>query len=118
MSVLLSAGSFAQFLTVLVIFIAVLGVTAWATRWMANYQKQQNENGNIEILETVRITNSKYIQLVRVGATYMAIAVCKDTVTMLGEVPASQLVFRDAAEGGTNFQKLFEKTLKRSDKDE
>lgn len=118
MNVLLSAGYYAEFITVLVMFIAVLGITVWATRWMANYQRQQNENGNIEILETVRITNSKYIQLIRVGATYMAIAVCKDTVTMLGEVPASQLVFRDRTKEGTSFQKLFEKTLKRSDKDE
>ncbi|MBR1852273.1 MAG: flagellar biosynthetic protein FliO [Lachnospiraceae bacterium] len=113
MNILLSANSFAQFFTVLVIFVAVLGITAWATRWMANYQKQQNENGNIAILETVRITNNKYLQLVRVGETYMAIAVCKDTVTMLGEIPAEQLVFRDSAGGGTNFRELFEKALKR-----
>ena len=117
MGMLLSAGNFAQFLTLIIVFIAVLGVTIWTTGWIANYQKQQNENGNIEVLETVRVANNKYIQLVRVGATYMAIAVCKDTVTMLGEIPVSQLAFRDTQGSGTSFRNLLEKTLKRSDRE-
>ncbi len=112
MNILLTAGSYAQFITVLVIFVLVLGVTAWVTRWMANYQKLQNVNCNIEVIETARITSNKYIQLVRVGETYMAIAVCKDTVTMLGEVSAEQLKFRDADLNGTSFKELFQKTIK------
>lgn len=111
MNIILTTGSYAQFITVLVMFVLVLGVTAFVTRWMANYQKTQNANCNIEIIETTRITNSKYIQLVRIGETYMAIAVCKDTVTMLGEVPAEQL--RHSIDRGdrTSFRELFEKTL-------
>lgn len=112
MSILLTAESYAQFITVLVIFVLVLGITAWVTKWMANYQKLQNINCNIEVIETSRITSNKYIQLVRVGETYMAIAVCKDTVTMLGEVPVEQVKFRDASSGGTSFKELFQKTIK------
>lgn len=86
-----SPGGYAQFITVLLIFAAVLGVTAWTTRWMANYQKQQNVNENIEVIETTRIANNKYIQIIRAGEKYMVIAVCKDTVTMLGEIAGDQL---------------------------
>lgn len=86
-----SAGSYAQFITVLLIFAAVLGVTAWTTRWMANYQKQQSANENIQVIETTRIANNKYIQIIRAGEKYMVIAVCKDTVTMLGEISGEQL---------------------------
>ena len=85
------AGSYAQFITVLVVFVAVLGVTAWTTRWMANYQKQQSANENIQVIETTRIANNKYIQIIRAGEKYMVIAVCKDTVTMLGEISGEQL---------------------------
>ena len=42
-------------------------------------------------METTRISNNKYIQLVRIGESYVAIAVCKDTVTLLGEIPKEQL---------------------------
>lgn len=119
MTILLTGGSsYAQLITVLVIFVLVLGVTAWVTRWMADYQKAQNMNANIEIVETVRITSNKYIQLVRVGQKYMAIAVCKDTVTMLCEVPEEQLVFKDASRSKINFKDLLEKTIKMDSSDQ
>ncbi len=84
-------GSYAQFITVLLIFVVVLGITAVVTRWLANYQKQQSVNENIEVIETTRIANNKYIQIIRAGEKYMVIAVCKDTVTMLGEIPEDSL---------------------------
>lgn len=114
MGVLLTTGSYAQFLSVLVIFVLVLGVTAWVTKWMANYQKAQNAGCNIEIIETARITANKYIQLVRVGETYKVIAVCRDTVTLLGEVSAEQLKLRDTSREKASFKELFEKTIKKN----
>lgn len=107
--------SYAQFITVLVIFVAVLAVTALVTKWIAGYQKQQSAGSNIEILETTRIANNKYIQLVRIGETYYAIAVCKDTVTTLGEIPADQLKERSVPEHNTGFKELLERTLKKDD---
>lgn len=118
MPILLTSGNYTQLIGVLIIFVLVLGVTAWVTRWMAEYQKAQNENANIEIIETVRITANKYIQLVRIGQKYMAIAVCKDTVTMLGEVPFEQLKFRDASQSQISFKDLFEKTIKMGSSDQ
>ena len=85
------SGAYAQFITVLLLFVAVLGITAAVTKWMANYQKQTGVNENIEVIETTRIANNKYIQIIRAGGKYMAIAVCKDTVTMLGEIPEDTL---------------------------
>lgn len=114
MSVLLTGAgdSYAQFITVLVVFVLVLAVTAVVTKWLAGYQKQQGANSNIEIIETTRISNSKYIQIIRVGETYMVIAVCKDTVTMLGEVPAEQLKERNP-QGSMNFKELLEHAIKK-----
>lgn len=116
MTILLTGrtDSYAQFITVLVVFVFVLAVTALVTRWIANYQKQQNVNVNIEVIETTRISNNKYIQIVRIGETYMAIAVCKDTVTMLGEIPREQL-----REGNHfqafRFREFLDKAMKKTD---
>lgn len=109
-----SAGSYAQFITVLFIFVAVLGVTAWTTRWMANYQKQQYVNENIEVIETTRIANNKYIQIIRAGEKYMVIAVCKDTVTMLGEIPEGELKETKLVQG-FNFKEILEKAAGKKD---
>lgn len=110
--ILLASGTdgYIQFITVLLIFIAVLGITAWTTKWIANYQKQQSVNGNIEVLETTRIANNKYIQIIRAGEKYMVIAVCKDSVTMLGEIPEEQLKSGNPVQK-FNFRELFEKAV-------
>ncbi|MCM1193468.1 MAG: flagellar biosynthetic protein FliO [Butyrivibrio sp.] len=116
MTILLTGrtDSYAQLITVLVVFVLVLGVTALVTRWMANYQKQQNVNVNVEIIETTRISNNKYIQIVRLGATYVAIAVCKDTVTQLCEIPEEQLKKGKAGQGGILRSASFKELLDRA----
>lgn len=107
------ADSAAQFITVLVLFILVLGITALTTKWMAGYQKQQNLNGNIEVIEAQRISTGKYLQIVRVGEKYLAVAVCKDTVTMLTELDKEQLVFsNNNGASAAGFGDLFEKVKK------
>lgn len=112
--VLLTAGgsSYAQFITVLLVFVIVLGVTALTTKWIANYQKQQNVNENVQVIETTRIANNKYIQIIRAGEKYMVIAVCKDTVTMLGEIPKEQI--KEGSSGHTaGFREILERAVKR-----
>ena len=104
------SGAYAQFITVLLLFVAVLGITAAVTKWMANYQKQTSVNENIEVIETTRIANNKYIQIIRAGGKYMAIAVCKDTVTMLGEIPEGSLKTTKPAQN-FGFKELLDKAM-------
>ena len=111
------ADSYAQFITVLFIFVAVLAVTALVTKWIAGYQKQQGAAGNIEVRETVRIANNKYIQLVRIGESYFAIAVCKDTVTALGQIPAEQLKGKTTLESTSGFRELLERAAKKENEE-
>jgi len=112
-AVLNTADSYAQFIAVLVIFILVLGITAYVTKWIANYQKQQNVNCNIELIETTRISNNKYIQIVKIGEKYFAIAVCKDTVTLLCQVPEEELHFTKSEFQMPKFKDLLDKTIKK-----
>ena len=44
----------------------------------------------MELLEAIRLGNNKYIQVVRLGEKYLALAVCKDTVTVLCEIPREE----------------------------
>lgn len=84
--------SLAQFLTALVIFIFVLAITWFTTRYIANFQKQSMSGRNIEVIETTRITPNKHLQIIKVGEQYLLIAVCKDTVTMLAQLDGEQLI--------------------------
>ncbi|MBR6326696.1 MAG: flagellar biosynthetic protein FliO [Lachnospiraceae bacterium] len=114
-----STNSFAQLIAVLVIFVGVLAVTLWATRWMANYQKGLNNGRNIEVIETARIANNKWVQIVRVGDTYKALAISRDEVCYLGDVPSDQVHISPNKEVSASFSGMFEKArgeLKKKEK--
>lgn len=99
---LLTIGSsrfeaFVQLLTLIVVFAVVLGLTYFATRYVGNLQKEKLSGSNIKVLETLRISNTKYIQIVKIGSKCFAIAVCKDTVTYLCELDEETLVYKDSS---------------------
>ena len=103
-------NSYLQFITMLVVFIAVLFATYYFTKWMASLQKQRTATGNIEVIETARLSATKYIQIVRIGSKYMAIAVGKDEVTLLGEISREDLIIKeDSSEDTLSFKEIFEK---------
>lgn len=106
--------SYVQLITVLVVFVVVLAITAVVTKYIARYQKAQSAGSDIEVLETVQIAAGKYIQLIRLGCTYVAIAVCKDTVTMLCQVPEEQIAKKEqSGEPAMKFKELLGSMLHR-----
>lgn len=111
-----SVGSIAQLLTVTLIFIFVLALTYFTTRFAGTYKKQQMMGKNIQIVETMSLNASKYLQIVKVGSQYFLIAVTKDNVTMLGEIEEDQLVFSEEESSGTDFKTIFEKFRKNGQK--
>lgn len=122
-AVLISASTegAAQFLTVLIIFFIVLGLTYFTTRFVGNYQKMQGFNRNFEPVETLRIGNNKFLQIVRVGKRYFLIAIGKDDINMLSELSEEDLDLNaDAPAMNDRFRQMLEtareKMTKRGDR--
>ncbi len=120
---LLTAGGYDSILdliTVLLIFAFVIAITLFTTKYIANYQRVQNAGKNIDVLETYKIAQTKYIQIVKVGTKYVAIAVSKDTVTLLTELQEEQLTFPEIESQGKSFKEVLAslkktKTLEKTD---
>ena len=88
-----AGGSIWQLIVVLFIFVAVLGVTYYITKWIAGYQKQQVTGKNLEIVETVRVTPNKFVQIIRAGKDkYFVLAVGKDEITKIGELTNEDII--------------------------
>ena len=84
--------SVAQLFTVLLIFILVLVITVYTTKFVGGYQRMQGKNRNLEVIETARISNTKYVQIVRAANKYIVIGVGKNEVTMLTEIDEDELI--------------------------
>lgn len=107
-----------QFMTVLVLFVFVLGITYVATRWIANYQKGKAAGSNLELIETLQVANNKYLQIVRAGNKYLAIAIGKDEVHMLAELSPEEIKRPEEGESQMDFKSILEKFKKQSAKDD
>lgn len=112
-----TTDSYLQFITVLLLFVFVLVITYATTRWISGYQKNKAVYGNLELVETLRIANNKYIQIVRVGKKYLAIAVGKDEVHMLSELEQDDLTFYDSQTKELDFGSILEKFKKQNGKE-
>lgn len=84
--------SFVQLISVLLIFLFVLVITYATTKWIARYQQGSMNNKNMRVLETMRVTNSNFIQIVQVGEKYLVIAVCKDNMSVLTELTEEEFL--------------------------
>ena len=52
--------AFAQLVTLLIIFVFVLALTYFSTKWIGNFQKNKLAGNNIEILETMKLLDFLY----------------------------------------------------------
>jgi len=105
---------------VLLVFLFVLAVTYATTKWIAHYQQGIAANRNIQVIETFRITNNKFIQIIQVGERYLVISVCKDTINILTEITEDELVWKPSNEEegdrsgiNSNFQEILENLKKK-----
>lgn len=106
--------SFFQLIGVLLIFLFVLAITYVTTRWIGQYQQGMMQNKNIQVIETFRVSNNKFIQIIQVGKKYLVISVCKDVVNILTELTEEDLVWTPSQEErgvkvNENFQQIFTK---------
>lgn len=106
--------SFFQLIGVLLIFLFVLVITYVTTRWIGQYQQGMMQNKNIQVVETFRVSNNKFIQIIQVGKKYLVISVCKDVVNILTELTEEDLIWKPSQEErgvkvNENFQQIFTK---------
>ena len=86
-----SLDSFVQLITVLIIFVFVLILTYFTTRWIAGFQKGRSFNKNLRIVETIHVGNNKMISIVETGKKYIVVSIGKDEVNYLTELSTDDL---------------------------
>ena len=99
---------------VVVVFVLVLAGTYYVTKWIAKSGMIQSQSRNIKVIETFKITNGKYIQIIQLGKKYYSIGVTKDQITFLTPLDEAQLDFSEEVRNGqkVSFKELLDKLNK------
>lgn len=96
-----AVNNFARFVTMLIIFVLVLLLTYYTTRFVAGAKKGSMSSGNMELLESLPLGAGKYLQLLRIGSRYVVVAVTKEHVELITELSSDEYIKSTAAEGGS-----------------
>ena len=85
-----------QLVVVIVIFIGVLVLSYYATRWIASYQRTMNTGKNFEVIEIQKVAGNHYVMLLRVGTgKYYAVGIGKEELTVIGELSPEEVVLSE-----------------------
>ena len=117
-------NSVIELITVLVIFLFVLALTYYVTRWIASYQKTKTAQGNLSVIEVIRISNNQYVQIGRAGKEqYLVVGVSKDRMTLLATLTQEELKELPqhtdvgiSAKAGKGFSEILEELKKKHEK--
>lgn len=103
-----------QLIVTLFVFVLVLALTYFVTKWIAKSGAMQSHAKNIKVIETYKIAPSKYIQIIQIGKKQYAIGVTKEQITFLSELEEDQLEIPEEfgnTVGDTSFKEVMKHML-------
>lgn len=103
-----------QLLGLAIVFVLILIATYYTTKWIGKNSVNQPHANNINVVETFRLSQNKYIQIVKAGKDkYLVIAVSKDSVEFLTELSEDELDFtKPDKQGVISFTEVLKKVSK------
>jgi len=112
-----SLQSLFELLGLILIFVIVLVVCYYTTRFVAGRQLVQKKMGNFEVVETFPIAQNKYLQLIRMGNKYVVISVSKDAVSYITEIEEAEVcqIQNNKSASGKSFTELLSGLTKKNE---
>ncbi len=84
-------ASIFKLIFLLIAFIGILFAASWFTRWYAGSAMMKQRNHNISVIENYSFGPGKTIYILKIGTKYVAVAVAKETFTVLAELTEDEL---------------------------
>lgn len=101
----------------LIVFVALLFAASWFTKWYAGSAMVRQRHRNISVIENYPFGQGKAIYIVKIGNKYIAVAVAKDTFTVLAELAEEELDLHPIEPMNQgNFGDVFAELIKRQKK--
>lgn len=84
---------------VFILFLLILAAAYYTSRWVGKANFLQQNNKNIKLIESFRLNQTKYIQIVKIGEKYVALGISKDHIEVLCELSEDELNLTELPSG-------------------
>jgi flagellar protein FliO/FliZ len=87
-----ASGNVGELIFLVIIFVLIIAACYYVTKFIGGKQLKQMKNSNFTVLDTYRVTQNKFLQLVRMGNQYVVIAVTKDNLTVIAQLSEEEII--------------------------
>ncbi len=87
-----TSGGIGELILLIFIFVLIIAACYYVTKFIGGKQLTQMKHSNFTVLDTYRITQNKFLQLIRMGKQYVVIAVTKDTVSVIAHLTEEEVI--------------------------
>ncbi len=106
-----------QLIGVTFLFLFVLVITYVTTKLIGGIKAGTLTESNFKVIDTYKVTQNKYMQIIKIGSKYFVIAVCKDTIQLITELKEEDIVLKDrSSKVNTSFQDILKAIKKQNEK--
>ena len=99
-----------EFVKLLILFCVILGAAIGTTKFVGGIKLGQLKNSNFKIIETFRITQNKYLQIIQVSNKYILISVSKDNIQFIAELKEEDIrLSENQGQHKLEFKDIFKK---------
>ncbi|MGB8452108.1 MAG: flagellar biosynthetic protein FliO [Anaerocolumna sp.] len=107
-------NSLFQLIGVSILFLFILVVTYYTTKFVGGVKMGITKNSNFKILETYKITQNKFLQLIQIGSRYFVISIGKDDIRLLAELNENEIKQQGNIKSQkSNFTEMFNLVIKK-----
>ncbi|MBS5932868.1 MAG: flagellar biosynthetic protein FliO [Clostridiales bacterium] len=100
----------AELFGLLLVFVLILVLAYYTSKWIGKTGAgMTTKNHNITIIETLRLSQTKYLQIIKIANKYIVIAVSKDHVDYLTEIDGDQLKSFEGVMDTPSFKEVLSK---------
>ena len=106
-----------QLIGVTFLFLFVLVITYVTTKLIGGIKAGTLTESNFKVIDTYKVTQNKYMQIIKIGSKYFVIAVCKDTIQMIAELKEEEIVLKEKNnKTNISFQEILKTIKKQNEK--
>ncbi len=110
LSVYSSLQNVLQLVGIIVVFLIILAAAYAASVLVGKTQNNayHSKDRNIKLIEVFRINNNQFLQIVRIGKRYFALAISKEQIELITELAEEEVFISEVSDAAIPFQNVLE----------
>lgn len=100
-----------QLTGIVIVFLIILAAAYAVSVFIGKTQSNTyfTKEKNIKLIETFRIGNNQFLQIVKIGNRYFVLAVSKEHVELISELNEEEVSIHEPVDAAMPFQSVFER---------